>query len=346
MRIAIATIRVPFIRGGAENHAAGLARAAHAAGHEVDIIALPFQYSPEAHVLRAMDLWQNEDCELFTGGSIDRAICLKFPAYYLRHPAKRVWLLHQHREVYDLFESHFSSASANKVARVLRDEIRRRDTEALSNCGVVFANSVNVANRLRRYNSLESVPLYHPPILAERMHSAPAEPYIFCPSRLEACKRQHLLIEALAHSRTPLAVLLAGEGSQRRSLEARIEQLGVGHRVRFLGRITDEEMVAYYAHALGVYFGPYDEDYGYVTLEAMLAGKPVITCTDSGGPLEFVLDGQTGFVVPPQAEGIGQVIDKLYLRPRWAEELGRAGLDRYRKMNISWDGVLERLLAA
>ena len=58
--------------------------------------------------------------------------------------------------------------------------------------------------------------------------------------------------------------------------------------------------------ALAVVYPPFDEDFGYVTLEAFLARKPVITATDSGGPNEFVVDGVNGFVVRAGARGAGR----------------------------------------
>jgi glycosyltransferase involved in cell wall biosynthesis len=69
---------------------------------------------------------------------------------------------------------------------------------------------------------------------------------------------------------------------------------GAGRRRRsrhLHGPITERQLIDLYAGALAVVFPPFDEDYGYVTLEAFLARKPVITTTDAGGPLEFVEDG-------------------------------------------------------
>ncbi|PHM09241.1 hypothetical protein CK516_15780 [Nostoc sp. 'Peltigera malacea cyanobiont' DB3992] len=94
----------------------------------------------------------------------------------------------------------------------------------------------------------------------------------------------------------------------------------------------------------GGFFGSYDEDYGYVTLEAMLAAKPVITCNDSGEAVEFVIDQETGFVVNPEPEAIAQAIDDLYFHQQSAAAMGMAGLERYRTLNISWDNVINKLL--
>jgi glycosyltransferase involved in cell wall biosynthesis len=90
-------------------------------------------------------------------------------------------------------------------------------------------------------------------------------------------------------------------------------------------------------------FPPYDEDYGYVTLEAFLARKPVVTTTDAGGPLEFVEDGVNGFVVEPNAEALAAAIARLANDPARAKSLGEAGYDRAR--SITWDGVVDRLMA-
>jgi glycosyltransferase involved in cell wall biosynthesis len=93
-----------------------------------------------------------------------------------------------------------------------------------------------------------------------------------------------------------------------------------------------------------VFFGPQDEDYGYITLEAMLSSKPVITCTDSGGPLEFVKDEETGFVVEPDPVRIAEKIDWLYTQKKKAREMGQAGRQAYQKKNINWNSVVDTLL--
>jgi len=87
---------------------------------------------------------------------------------------------------------------------------------------------------------------------------------------------------------------------------------------------------------------PFDEDYGYVTLEAFLAMKPVVTANDSGGTLEFVRDGENGFVCVPEPEPIGRAIAQLADNRNRARELGERG--RARALEITWDGVVEQLV--
>jgi glycosyltransferase involved in cell wall biosynthesis len=344
MRVAVTTVQVPFIRGGAEAHAEGLVRALTEHGCQVDLVTMPFRFGPPAEVLRTMDNWAAEDFASFDCGVIDKVICLRFPTYYLRHPDKVVWLLHQHRSVYELFDTPYGASATDPASVELRQSIVRRDTDDLSKASALFTNSRRVGARLKQFNGLESHPLYHPPNLADRYYCGEQLPYIFSPSRLEALKRQELLIRAMAKVRSPVSAVIAGEGGIKQQLERLVEDLSLQSRVRLVGRISEEEMLSGYANALGVFFGPYDEDYGYVTLEAMLSAKPVITCTDSGGPLEFV-DQESGLVVEPSVEQIAEAIDELYSNRRISKEKGQAGLRKYHQLDISWNNVVTKLLA-
>jgi len=76
----------------------------------------------------------------------------------------------------------------------------------------------------------------------------------------------------------------------------------------------------------------------------MLSSKPVITCTDSGGPLEFVEDQVTGYVCDPDPKVIARAIDALYADKQKAKAMGQAGYNKYHAANISWDHVIETLL--
>lgn len=344
MRVAIATVQVPFIRGGAENLAEGLTNAICEHGHEAELITTPFRFGPAEQVLRTMDIWASEDFSKLDIGKIDKVICLKFPTYYLRHPNKVAWLLHQHRSVYELYGTPYGVSETDDSYIDLRKNIIARDNEVISEIRHVYTIAGRVSDRLLEYNSLKSKPLYHPPAHAEQFYCGEQQPYIFFPSRLEKLKRQELLIRALAQVDSPVAIIIAGNGGEKYHLQTLIEELGLLSRVRLIGRISSEEMLCWYANSLGVFFGPYDEDYGYITLEAMLSAKPVITCTDSGGPMEFVINNETGYIVEPTAEAVADAIDQLYLNRNRTAEMGRNGLARYRSLGISWDQVVSTLL--
>jgi glycosyltransferase involved in cell wall biosynthesis len=138
---------------------------------------------------------------------------------------------------------------------------------------------------------------------------------------------------------------IAGQGPLEPELRKRIEGLGLGDRVELLGYVSADELVDLYARCRAALYTPLNEDYGYVTVEAFLSGKPVVTTTDSGGPLEFVTEGATGVVAAPSPDALAEVIDRLW---QWPEarlrDLGAAG--RARVAGITWDGVIDRLTEA
>lgn len=345
MRVGLATVYTPGIRGGAEFLADGLSDAIRAAGHSLHHIRIPFDFGPPEAAYAVMEKARALDFSRYDGGLIDRMICLKFPAYMLSHPRKTVWLLHQHRPAYDLFGGPYGWPEGRPESEPYRQAIIEADNAALSQVPV-FTIARRVSERLRHYNGISSQALYHPPADAEAFHRREPLPYIFVPSRIEALKRQDLLLKAVAAARSRVQVLFAGTGGMLGEAEKLAQTLGIDDRVRFLGQIPRAEMIALYANALAVFFGPLDEDYGYVTLEAMLASKPVITCTDSGGPLEFVIDGETGIICAPEPEAIAQALETLLGDPKRASQMGEAGRERYREMDINWHHVVETFLGS
>ena len=236
------------------------------------------------------------------GDPIHRVIGLKFPAYLIPHPHKILWLLHQFRTAYELWDNSFGDLHHYPNGPQVRAAIKRLDQCLIPEAKPVFTISKNVSGRLWDYCGIDSIPLYHPPAFAEQSYGAEAEDYFFYPSRLASLKRQALVLRALAATQRPVRVRFAGSADEAQygeELQTLARQLDIEHRFELLGQVTEEEKRALYAHTLGVIFPPVDEDYGYVTLEAMLASKPLITCTDSGAPLEFVLNDATGLIVEP-----------------------------------------------
>ena len=184
--------------------------------------------------------------------------------------------------------------------------------------------------------------MYHPPPLAGRLREGAYGDYLLAVARLEPLKRIDLVLRGMAHVASPVRLVIVGDGSRRMQLEREAAALRVGHRVTFAGSLWGEPVADLYAGALGVVYAPFDEDYGYVTLEAFLAAKPVITTTDAGGPLEFVRDGLNGLVCEPTSTALAAAIDRLAADRALAERLGHAG--RHVAQTITWDGVIEQLL--
>lgn len=347
MRILVATTHVPFIRGGAEVHAEGLRDALIEAGHEAEIVAVPFKWYPPEKVLDHMLACRLLDLTEVMGTRVDLLIGLKFPAYLIPHPRKVLWILHQFRTAYDLWDHELGDLIFQSDGASIRDAIRAADRQLIPEARRVFANSANVAARLKHYCGIDAQPLYHPPPNAERFYAEAAQDYLFFPSRLCLPKRQALVLEALAHTKSEVRVKFAGSADQpayEQELINLARKMRVHDRVEWLGQISEEKKIELYANCLGVIYPPIDEDYGYVTLEAMLAGKPLITCNDSGGPLEFVQNEETGLIVSPEATSLAHAFDQIYSDRDRTKRWGERGRDLYRSMNITWNGVVEKLL--
>ena len=348
MRILIATAQVPFIRGGADAHAEGLKEALIASGHQAEIVAVPFKWYPPEAILDHMLACRLLDLTEVAGTPIDLLIGLKFPAYLISHPRKVLWILHQHRTAYDLWDHPLGDLIETSNGLQVRDAIRQADQQLIPQSRAVYANSRNVADRLKRYSGIDSTPLYHPPPNAEHFYCAPAEDYLLFPSRLTHPKRQSLVLEALARTKRQVRVRFTGN-SDRQSygdeLKALARKLRVHNRVEWLGQVSEENKRDLYARALAIVYPPFDEDYGYVTLEAMLASKAVITCTDSGGPLEFVQHEQTGLICEPVDHSLASALDLVWMEREQPKEWGAAGRALYDKMKITWPDVVKKLLS-
>jgi glycosyltransferase involved in cell wall biosynthesis len=347
LRVAIATVQVPFVRGGAEMHAEGLRDALRSAGHEAEIASMPFKWYPPELIPTQILAARLLDLEASCGVGIDRLVGLKFPAYLVRHPAKVLWLLHQHRSAYDLWESPYGDLHGAPHGAEVRDIIRNADARLIPEARAVYTNSRNVTDRLRRFCGIDSTPLYHPPPQAERYALGGYEDFFLMPSRVNAPKRQDLVLEALLRTRNPVRICFIGAADSlgyAEALRAKTARSLPDGRALWLGGVPDREKVELLGRCLAVVFPPFDEDYGYVTLEAMLSSKAVVTCSDSGGPLEFVLDGETGVVCPPDPDALARALDALWEDRALARRMGEAARARYDAMPIGWDRVLECLL--
>lgn len=341
--VLVCEAQVPFVHGGAEVHVRELVRELRARGYTAELVSVPFKWYPKEEILPHAAAWRLLDLSESNGRAVDLVIASKFPTYFVRHPRKVAWLIHQYRAAYELCGTVYSDFAHDERDVALRDRLIRLDTEMLAECRALFANAKNTATRLSTFNGLAAEALYHPPRLAPRLTPGPYGEYVLSVGRIESVKRVDLIVNAMAHVPGPVTLVVAGDGTQRGNVERAAVEAGVADRVRFLGTVNDEQLLELYAGALAVVYPPYDEDFGYVTLEAFLARKPVITCVDSGGPNEFVVDGVNGFVCEPRAEAIGGAIAALAGDRARARRLGDAGFDAARL--ITWDGVIEKLVA-
>lgn len=342
--VLICTTQVPFTTGGAESHVEGLKCALNRAGYNAEVTALPFKWYPPEEIMRGALAWRMLDVSEANGKPVDLVIGMKFPAYLVAHERKVLWIIHQHRSAYNLWNTPFDDLSPYPSGPQVREWIRECDNRFIPQAKKVFANSRAVARRLKHYNQIESEPLYHPPPRADTLRTGEQGDYFFYPSRMEPQKRQELLIEAAKYLRSPAKIVFAGGSGNGRQYESLVKKHGVSDRVSLKGFVPEAEIIELYANALGVCYLPFDEDYGYVTLEGMLSGKPIVVAKDGGGATELIEHGSDGIIVEPNARAVAESLDSLYSDRARARAMGQRGQEKLRSMNLSWEHVVERLI--
>jgi glycosyltransferase involved in cell wall biosynthesis len=238
------------------------------------------------------------------------------------------------KEIYpDSNEFRFPGPFSRQVVHFL-------DTLALSPDRIrrYAAISNNVKNRAGYFPPGVSVMTLYPPSRLSGFRCG-SDDYIFTVSRLDAPKRISLLIEAMRCVKADIPLLIAGTGPE----DDKLKELAQGDpRIKFLGFLNDKELLECYANALAVAFVPYDEDFGYICTEAMASGKPVLTTLDSGGPNEFVTNGETGFSVPADPEALAERIDYLCSHRNEAHSMGQKAQER--TAGIDWKTVVQGLI--
>ena len=346
MKVGIATVQVPFIRGGAESLVEMLKSELLKREYQTEIVTIPFKWYPWEQLINCMIMGRMIDITESDGEKIDKVIAMKFPSYYLKHENKVCWLMHQHRSAYDLWGAEYGDLHTLPNGEELRRIVLENDNRYLPEARNIFTIARTTSDRLMRYNHLKSEVLYHPPKDHEAFYCEEYGDYVFYPSRINPMKRQMLLISAAKYLKSDAKIVIAGTGasSEIEKMKSYIRENLLENKVKLLGYISDEEEIQLYSKCLAVYFGTYNEDYGYITLEGFCAQKPVIIHPDAGGPTEFVEDGVNGFVVEPDPVEIAGKIDALFENKKEAERLGKNGKKTITDRNMNWDHVIDRLL--
>lgn len=345
MKILIVNNMAPFIWGGAEELATHLQRNLVVAGHQSEVLRIPFQWEPASCIpsqmlmVRSLELW-----------NVDRVIALKFPAYLIRHPHKTLWLLHQYRQAYDLLEAGQSNLPDGETGGMIRNAIVAADNESLKESRRIFVNSEITRARLNKFNKFDSEVLLPPINDPELFTGGLGQGYVFAGGRINNMKRQHLLIEALAKTPATVRLVVAGppdSPEDAKRLEELVERHDLHDRVRLdLRFLPRRDYAAYLNGANAVAYLPYDEDsLGYVAMEAATAGKALITTKDSGGVLGLAKTGETGWVTEPDPDALAQPLTTACTEPATSGRLGVGARDRWQAMEITWSRTVERLLA-
>jgi glycosyltransferase involved in cell wall biosynthesis len=343
-RVAVVTSTPLFVEGGHLVIARSLVQALRDEGHQAELVLTPqnrFGRQGAAYLAT----WLTDVGLGADGRPVDQVISIRFPSYAVRHGHHVCWLNHTMREYYDQWPAF--SASLTWKGRI-KETARRAAVHAADrwllkrNVTRVVAQSRSVQARLQRWGRIHSDVLYPPPPPRAYRCEGYGD-YIFAVSRLTRLKRLSLLIEALANPEAAgISCVIAGEGEQHQELEQAIVSKNLSSRVKLIGRIDDRQMLDHLARCRAVCFPPFDEDYGFVTVEAFASAKAVITCADSGGPAELVADGVNGKVCPPRPEALALALREVMEDRTIAERMGHAAREKVASM--TWPNAVHRLL--
>lgn len=251
----------------------------------------------------------------------------------------------QLEELFGRFDMLLASRGPKDPAFVFPGPLARELVHALDRVGLATtgvrryaAISRTVASR-RDYFPPGVVPeVVYPPPHLDGLECRGFAHFLFV-SRLDGPKRAALVIEAMRHVSANVPLKIAGTGPE----QERLQELASGDgRIEFLGPVSSRDLVSLYADAIAVVFVPLQEDFGLVALEAMRAGKPVVTCRDSGGPTEFVRDGSNGFVTEPTPQALGNALNRLASDPELARSLGAEAETTVR--SVTWERTVNALM--
>jgi glycosyltransferase involved in cell wall biosynthesis len=338
-RICVCSAQVPFVYGGTEILTDELIRQIKKRGHLVEPVRLPLQTQPHEELLKSCMAWRMINLDFVELDKIDLILCSRFPSYMAPHQNKVIWLNHQYRQIYDWYETAYSDFQPTSKDNEIRRAIIELDQASFAESRKIFSQSRNVAERLKRFNQFESEVLLAPISDQDRFRFETLDDTILCVARLSGNKRVHLLIEAMKYVPPRFRAIVIGDGYERKRLEELASAMK--DRIYFAGHVSRDEVIETYARAGAVFYAPLDEDYGLATVEAFTAEKPVITCADAGGVLQFVNDS-TGWVVEPHPEVIAACIEEALTNKGLARLKGKAAGESIAFLN--WESTLDRLL--
>ncbi|MGN7983596.1 glycosyltransferase family 4 protein [Burkholderia sp. 22313] len=344
MKVLVVNNMAPFVWGGAEELAVHLQRNLVIAGHDAEVLRIPFRWEPATRIPSQMLM-----VRAFELSNADHVIALKFPAYLIRHHRKSLWLLHQYRQAYDLFDAGQTNLPPGPEGDALRETIRNADNESFAESRRIFTNSTVTQRRLKQYNGFDADVLLPPVNDPEMFPGGAPEGYVFAGGRVNGMKRQHLLLEALAITDRSVRLVIAGppdtpeDGTRLHQL---VERLGLADRVKLDLRFLPRDVYATYINrASAVAYLPFDEDsLGYVAMEAATAGKALITTDDSGGILGLVKHNETGWVAQPEAGSLASAMHAVVQNAARAQTYGQAAKTLWESMGVNWPQTVEALL--
>lgn len=383
MKVAQVATRYPPGPGGVERHVAELAPRLAVLGHEVDVFTtdlyreFPWEPLPSTvprrertpfgtvNRLRAWSLPGELHYTFFRG--LGRALARTRPTLihahtYGTHQVAVARRYHRSTGTPYVVTAHFHpiwSIEGGWLRRRLRSFYDRRLA------GRVLADAARIIVQTKEEERLlRSLPISIPPttIIPPGYTPLPAPadgdvsfaerygipgPFALFVGRLASNKGLPELIEAFAPlaRRDPTATLvLAGEDTgMAGAVDERVHRLDLGDRVRRIGFVAEDRLLASAYHEARVTVLPSEyEAFGLVLLESLSQGTPVVASRVGGIP-EVIEDGKAGLLVPPRDSGaLTEALERVWADPELARRMGSWGraevVPRY-----TWESVAARI---
>jgi len=320
------------IKGGNQLIAESLARYIKKyTNHEVKTIFTPLKTYPNFSLLKSY-----LSHRLIDLSNYDLVISLKFPSYMIKHNNHICYFAHFYRQFYDLWDQ-LPDIGKNLNTKTTKQIIKFLDKKALNKTKKVYSYSKFIQARLKDEN-INSELIYCPP--PEENFTCNNYDYILSTSILnEERKRISLLIRAMQYIKEDIKLLIVGSGPHEDYLKTLAKN---DKRIIFLGYKSPKELIEIYSNALCTCLVSYKEDYGLVTIESMKSKKPVITCSDSGSPLEFVEHNQTGLIAEPNPKSIANQLLILIKDKQKAKRMGNQAFKKVK--DINWKETIKKLV--
>ncbi len=315
MRIALVSSDPGTSYGGTEVLIDSLAKRLRDLDIETDLVFHPANLSNVEEIISTISLVQKID---LTGH--DAVITFRFPSYFVEHPNKLIWLLHQFRPLMDNYGTEFGFHKTFSHD-LFKQQLERLDQKVFREAGT----KLRVNSAITRARTVESVGI-NPSILMcplthqfDELTSIKRPPevgfdnFIFAGGRISPDKRQHLAVLAAIESRTNLVVAGSPDNSDyTNELKRNADSKNVLIIPR---RLSYSELAWLYSHSNAVFYGPKNEDsYGYVAGEASYFGAELITCLDSGDVATFGRFMKSG-VAEPNYIDIASYFTRFTIQP-------------------------------
>src|SRR6266540_136540 len=227
-----------------------------------------------------------------------------------RHHPNVYYCLTPIRSFYDQREAMLARLPAPNrwVAGAWSASHSRFDREAARSCDDIIAISENVRGRIRRYYGRDARVIY-PPVATSRFHFEEFGDFWLSVSRIYPEKRIELQLEVFRRLPNERLVIVGGY-SPGDFAERYLARLKPPPNVTLVGEIPEARLTELYARCRGFLTTAVDEDFGITPVEAMASGKCVLA-TDEGGYRETVLNGRTGYLLPPDPAAFAPKIHEL-----------------------------------